>query len=174
MSIKNYVDNKLCNLKKELSEKDSIKLINTLYYKLNNNNGDTTQQNTYTSDNGETEFVASTILTNKNWVVIPDTRVLFNSHRLPANNNNSPIKNAIIFEKMYFKDIDGDEFEISSLYNDEGNTAATEVDSVKFMALGGIGKYENISYVIIKYDNDTVINEGEGSERLREVNVYGK
>ena len=65
MSIKNYVDQRICNLKKEFSDNDSIKLINRLYYKLENKNGDTMQQNKYTSDNGETEFVASTNLTNE-------------------------------------------------------------------------------------------------------------
>ena len=75
---------------------------------------------------------------------------------------------------MYFRDSDGDEFEVSAVYDDEGNSAATETDQVKFMGLGGTGKYENISYVNIKYDNDTVIEKGEGSKRLREVKVYGK
>ena len=67
MSIKNYVDNRICNLKKEYLEKDSIKLINTLYYTLNNNNGFTWETNEHTSNQGKTGFVSSGILKDENW-----------------------------------------------------------------------------------------------------------
>ena len=43
---------------------------------------------------------------------------------------------------------------------------------MKYVGLGGTGKYSNVSHVIIKFDNEGNIF-GKGKKKTREVFIYG-
>lgn len=112
------------------------------------------------------------LMTNENYNPLLNTRISFDGTRVPAKNPNSLISKNQYFERVFIRDNDGDELEAQSIYDDEGSGFTTVISQVKYVGLGGTGKYSNVSHVIIKFDNEGNIF-GKGKKKTREVFIYG-
>lgn len=156
-----------------LKNNNNNKLITTLYYKLENSQGqDVTERITYTVTPSQ-DFTGATIisLTNKDFIPIEDTLLSFFGYRI------KPLEPVIEVEPTYtetfnVKDQDNDRFQATATYFDDGGTFATTVESITYVVTGGNGKYANAKNATIFFDNDGT-KYGDGSIKfLRKIEIY--
>jgi len=132
----------------------------TLYYQVRNGGLSLREGFQYEINDfgeGDNDFAGNTIyvLRNKNYEIIADSFISFSNNRVkPDNSVISGLQKETLKESFIVKDQDGDIFNASSLYVDEGSSSTTTIPEAVYSVNSGTGKYKNATKAIVQFNED--------------------
>ena len=127
-----------------------------LYYSpTNDNNEDVFEQLIFIDTKNTKAFKGIGIarLTDSNFNMIDNTRIVFESKRIIVDNSFSTFDYNQYIERVYIEYSKKDIAELSSVYSDSGLSEFTQVLYEDFLILNGKGLFSGYNILRITYDN---------------------
>ena len=148
------------------------------YYK----NGNNWEQLTFIDTNNTNSYKGISIarLTDSNFNVIDNTRLVFEGKRIIVDNSFSTFEYNQYIERGYIEYSKKDIAEFSSVYSDSGlsgvsDDGTTGVPYNDFLILNGKGLFSGYNILRITYDNEgTASWNPHGQKKARKLNLFNK
>ena len=149
-----------------------------LYYSpTNDNNEDVLEQLIFIDTKNTKAFKGIGIarLTDSNFNVIDNTRIVFEGKRIIVDNSFSTFDYNQYIERGYIEYSKKDIAEFSSVYSDSGLSDTTQVPYEDFLILNGKGLFSGYNILRITYDNEGTASWNQHGEKLvRKLNLLNK
>ena len=114
-------------------------------------------------------------LTDSNFNLIDNTRILYESKRIIVDNSFSTFDYNQYIERGYIEYSKKDIVEFSSVYSDPGLSDTTQVPYNDFLILNGKGLFSGYNILRITYDNEgTASWNPHGQKKARKLNLFNK
>jgi hypothetical protein len=151
---------------------NNLVLLNTLYYRISNQNGDFLANSTNFITTPSTDSQSYIWrLTDKNYTPIDNGFIQACSIQIPPNNNLSGINKNTVQESFMLKTKSGF-LSANTFYFDTRDSNVTNIDSVDYYVTAASGEFKNATLIRIRFDNDGTIFSN-GVKFARKICVFG-
>ena len=148
------------------------------YYKNRNDNNESVWEGLTFIDTKNTKAfkgISIARLTDSNFNVIDNTRIVFEGKRIIVDNSFSTFDYNQYIERGYIEYSKKDIAEFSSVYSDSGLSDTTQVPYEDFLILNGKGLFSGYNILRITYDNEgTASWNPHGQKKARKLNLFNK